>query len=429
MNQPFLRGLLLAGSLALLGGCGDDTRQSTDDVTDIPETPVRNQQDTGNCWLYSTLGWVESLEYSALIHKGLADPSNAKTAPAHFSPAYLDYWDWHWKITHGAVKHRSAANVSDELDSGGSWGQAADIIARHGLMRTQRFLGSGASLDASVATSALAAMTKSLTKGALATAAARKDGALVRHELDRAFGLGKAVSAELTAAFGADGAGSFADGSASRTAAADVIPPDGLEVLLPRRDADPELHALSDALGVAAGDDPDQRQGEMAWSVASFEPSAPAATREYFRRIQRALHAGAPLPLSWYVASNGDPDGNGTYTAIPAGPADADDSGAHLTLLDDYQVSDVPGYGTLAAGVPASAEEEQAALDDAARIVFLRVRNSWGKHVSTNRGDGHDDLYVEYLTGTLRVCPKGKPNSKDCTSEVPLEDVALPAGF
>ena len=43
---------------------------------------------------------------------------------------------------------------------------------------------------------------------------------------------------------------------------------------------------------------------------------------------------------------------------------------------------------------------------------------------------GVNDLYVEYLTGTVRVCPAGVPRtSRACHNEIPLEDVTLPAGF
>jgi hypothetical protein len=41
---------------------------------------------------------------------------------------------------------------------------------------------------------------------------------------------------------------------------------------------------------------------------------------------------------------------------VPAEPADADGSGAHETLVTDYEVTDVPGFGTLRAGTPASPE-------------------------------------------------------------------------
>jgi hypothetical protein len=90
----------------------------------------------------------------------------------------------------------------------------------------------------------------------------------------------------------------------------------------------------------------------------------------------------------------------------------------------------VPGYGLLPAGKPSSPDAMKAALDDRATIVFLRVKNSWGAHVKMNTSVGYNDLYVDYLTATVRVCPKGEPATSDkCTDQVPLEDITLPAGF
>src|SRR5262249_19256014 len=156
----------------------------------------------------------------------------------------------------------------------------------------------------------------------------------------------------------------------------------------------------------------------------------PPETRDYFRRIQRALHAGVPLPVSWYAADNGDPNSTGEYRSIPTTPADADASGGHETLLDDYEADQVPGFGRLTAGTAATSDQQNAALSDETKIVFLRVKNSWGGRTGETRAPaGHNDLYFEFLTGKLRSCPKDEPTSDKCTDEVPLEDVTLPAGF
>jgi len=412
--------LVLGGSLFACAACVVPSADSIEDsVTTTPETSVRNQKDTGNCWLYATTAWVESLEYADRIDRGTASADDPSTRPEHFSVAYLDYWDWYTKITTGQVKYKRAQTIKDTLDSGGSWGAAVEIIASYGLMRTTDFSDKK---DADLATSALDSITKSLISGALRDPNARRNGAIVRRELDKAFGLKASVSSALASAFD-DGSTKFPSAAASST----VIDPNAFEVLLPIRDARSERHALIDAIGDrAGGDDPDKRTGAYAWSVVAFDAQAQSDTREYFRRVQRALNAGVPLPISWYFASNGDPTNQGKYTDIPAKPAVVADSGGHETLIDDYEVKDVPGYGTLAAGTPASQDAMNASLDDGARVVFLRVKNSWGASEGTG---GHDDLYFDYLTGTLRVCPKGDPKSAKCTTEIPLEDVTLPAGF
>ena len=155
-----------------------------------------------------------------------------------------------------------------------------------------------------------------------------------------------------------------------------------------------------------------------------------AATRAYFRRIQRALHAGVPVPVSWFLAANGDPDKRGAYREVPAEPADLTDSVPHQTVIADYEITDVPGFGTLKAGTNATAAQREAALDERATIVFFRVTDSYATRIVDSKRVGVNDLYVEYLTGTVRVCPAGVPRtSRACHNEIPLEDVALPAGF
>jgi hypothetical protein len=93
-----------------------------------------------------------------------------------------------------------------------------------------------------------------------------------------------------------------------------------------------------------SGDDPDRRTGTDAWGIAPYTHHTKAATRAYFKRMQRALHAGVAVEQKKRVTMN--------------------------------------------------------------------------------------DLYVDYLTGTVRVCPDGAPStSSKCHDVVPLEDVTLPSGF
>jgi hypothetical protein len=252
---------------------------------------------------------MESLEYAAMIKRGEARADDRATGPAHFSVAHLDYWDWYFKITEQRITAKKA--IRDELDSGGSWGAAVEIISKVGLMRAGDFLSQGDAADAKKVRAALDSVATSLTKGSLRDPAARANGVLVRRELDRAFKLKSDVVAELTKVFGEDGARSFEDGTAHSTGR--VTGPADLQIVLPRPSGAIDLHTLREAIGVRAapGDDPDDREGELAWRVVPFSPGSPSENRAYFLRIQKALHAGVPLPISWYVASNGDPDDTG----------------------------------------------------------------------------------------------------------------------
>jgi hypothetical protein len=61
------RKLLTAAFLsvaALTGGCDDGTGSQTDDITDIDNSTVERQS-IGNCWLYATASWVESMHLTA----------------------------------------------------------------------------------------------------------------------------------------------------------------------------------------------------------------------------------------------------------------------------------------------------------------------------------------------------------------------------
>ncbi|MDB5212929.1 MAG: hypothetical protein JWO86_856 [Myxococcaceae bacterium] len=423
-----IRSVLVLGVVAGCTASTTDPHATTEDpLVDIPVSSIRDQKETGNCWLYATTSWVESIELAALREQ---QHTTAVKAPPPLSISYFDYWDWFSTITSGGVTSTVAKTIrEDQLDAGGSWGAAVELIARRGLVRAADFNGgAGIMKDADLTNAALDAITTSLLSGPLATKAARKDGTLVRHELDKAFGLSTVMKSALTAAFGADGSRGYDDGTA--TSAASILSAADLEVLAPRAGAASAIRPLSDLIGKrAAGDDPDQRTGLYAWKVASYTHHSATATRAYFKRIQRALHAGVAVPISWFLADNGDPDGIGAYKTVPAAPAGAIDSVDHETLITDYEATNVPGVGTLHAGVDATAAERTAALDDSAKIVFFRVKDSYATRVVKKKRVTMNDLYVDYLTGTVRVCPASAPTSPKCHDVVPLEDVTLPPGF
>ncbi len=106
-----------------------------------------------------------------------------------------------------------------------------------------------------------------------------------------------------------------------------------------------------------------------------------------------------------------------------------------MVVVEDYQINDVPGFGTLPAGVletrPAALE---AALSSEASIEFIRVKNSWGSFRPDRQFvlPGYHDLYLKYLNGPVKKCaerPDGTPDTTRCSDHVPLWDVVLPAGY
>lgn len=93
-----------------------------------------------------------------------------------------------------------------------------------------------------------------------------------------------------------------------------------------------------------------------------------------------------------------------------------------MVVLEDYQVSNVPGFGTLKAGeVVTDPAALKAALDPAATIDFIRVKNSWGSSFGPPENSelpGYHDLYYPYLTGMIPRCDKKDAEGK-CIAQSP----------
>lgn len=423
-----LRLAVVAAGLSLAAcssfGSGEDVGEGSGAIADVPETAVRDQKDTGNCWLFATLGWVESLEMGAARDQG------EDTTVRHYSPAYLDYWDWYEKITSGSVTGNDLATLKGALDGGGSWGAAVELVSRWGLVRSKDVDPN--ERDADKALAALSEMTTSLASGNLKTAAARKDRRAVRRELDRAFGFPAGLRDAMERTFG-DGSRTLEDEEVSPEGA--IRAAEDVQVRIPRADGSAVVRPLTDAIGErAAEDDPDKRKGPHAFSVVSFtdaDATSPQATRAYFARIQKVLHTRTAIPIGWYWADKADPSEVGRFEGVSREPSGEVDSTSHLSIVDDYQAENVPGIGTLKAGRDASAADERAALSSQAKVTFLRIKNSYGARTKSKaRPVGYDDLYASYLLGRHETCPVGvRSGGRGCERHLGLEDVVLPAGF
>src|SRR5690606_10544896 len=91
--------------------------------------------------------------------------------------------------------------------------------------------------------------------------------------------------------------------------------------------------------------------------------------------------------------------------------------GGHMTVVEDYQISNVPGFGTLEAGVLVTDQKAlDAALATEATIDFVRIKNSWGTSLAPNNSGeefrGYHDLYAAYLNGPLTQCTES--NGEAC---------------
>lgn len=462
-------------SASVIAGCsgasGLDSDNSASHVTTIPQSDVIDQGEAGNCWLYTTGAWIESLHAEATSDSSI-----------HFSPAYWLYWELYDQVTTGDL-------AQGTVQFGGYFPRAMDIVARYGMMK----LGTFAQDDAQASLDAVKAMNAALATGDLATPDARKDAARVRKALDAAFNLSAALTTTLTNTFSEDGSRTFQNGA--QPADPSVTNPHDFKVWSVRQNG-PVLVTLDQLLGArGAAVDPTvpryfTRVGELAWNSA-YPPAAATATTlpgqyrrlphlrralgadadggvvddggvdagsaddaasasdggpatpdttaadalkaantAFMRRIQVALNAGAPLPIGWFV-NFAAMDATGRFRASAA-PVAASLTGGHETLLTDYEVTDVPGYGTLSAGFSASEDQKKKALEG--NLVFFRVKNSWGKTPQNLLEPlaGYNDLDVAYLTGTTTVCPdaNGQATQSACVTYSPqIMDVAFPPGF
>lgn len=409
--------LALAGALSA-GACANEAPSTdTGDVTDIKNTSVKNQA-IGNCWVYATVGWAESLHFG---HSG---------EQLDISESYISYWHWFEQITEGAGGRPAITRMDstkNELTTGGWFGLAAELMLRYGVLAEGSFIPEEAeSARSSRQSAALRAINESLKTGALMERTARRNAELVRAELDKAWGLKPEVVALLDEVFGKE---------VDRTLLDDVEIPENSGLL---RVGDIEVGenaqggaplTLADAIGrPASSTNVLSRVGEFAWNEVKY-PSATSgsARREFLRRAQQALHAGQPVIMTWLVDFNAMK--SGVFAAPPETPGR---QGGHMTVLEDYEIDNVPGYGTLKAGETVTDPKAlEAALADEATIKFFRIKNSWGSDLAPQEaGDefrGYHDLFMTYLDGPIDECvAEGTDKCARKTQSVPLRALVLP---
>ena len=415
------RGLTIASMLALAGvatgACSsqapgdastdDGAGSSTDDITSVNQSAVKRQS-IGNCWLYATTSWLEALNKAATSQE------------VNTSESWLTYWHWYEQLANG----RAGA----EIETGGGWETAAGLIARYGVTLEKDFIKAEAESEmSSRQSSALNAVNLSLKSGALKDAVARRDKKAIRKELD----------AETTSRINAV----FGEGVEKTLDRAYIAAAPGNGVIraidFPARLKDAQSGqfvkaTLADAVGTGASSW-NPREGKFAFNTVAY-PSDALARRGFWKRVQKALHDEVPVMISWKVDFNAlTTDSHFSFEQLQTrGPGR---HGGHMTVAHDYQ-ADVPGIGILKAGEPATKEQMEKALSDDTKIIFLRVKNSWGG-IRPDRWNqaaipGYHDLDYSYLNGPIKVCP-GEDAPADpsvCTGTVvPFGDAVLPPGY
>ena len=421
------RGLTIASMLALAGvatgACSseipsdtssdDGSGSSTDDITSVNQSAVKRQS-IGNCWLYATTSWLEALNKAATNEE------------LNTSESWLTYWHWYEQLANG--------RAGEEIETGGGWETAAGLIARYGITLEKDFINAEADSEmSSRQSSALNAANLSLKSGALKDAVARRDKKAIRKELDAAWQLDAATTARINAVFGESVEKTLDRAYVAAAPGNGVIRATDFPARLKDAQSGQFVKAtLADAIGTGASSW-SPRQGKFAFNSVAY-PSDVVARRGFWKRVQKALHDEVPVMISWKVDFNAlTSDSHFSLEQLQSrGPGR---HGGHMTVAHDYQ-ADVPGIGILKAGEPATKEQMDKALSDDTKIIFLRVKNSWGG-IRPDRWNqaaipGYHDLDYSYLNGPIKDCP-GEDAPADpsvCTgSVVPFGDAVLPPGY
>ena len=371
--------IVLGGALA--AACATETTNDAaraDDVTSVKDTRPKEQL-IGNCWIYATLGWVESME---LAHSGTS---------LDLSESYLTYLHAFSRITNDEF----VLDVRGDWNTGDFFGEGAELIARYGVMDQAAFVSAEKDVDRSTrqksANDVVIAALKS--GGDLATKEARRDPAKVRAVLDRAWALPAEISGMMTRTFGADLSKTRAKGATLPTKGfhdpAKMIvakAKDGHEITL-----DEAMGELDPSRETSSVRDRKERRGPYAWQ--RVEMSEAPARDAAILRLKKTLNAGFSVPIDWFPAWESMREPEGSFHAPVRG-----EGGWHASLVSDYEI-DVPGHGVLPAGTPVTDEALLTkTLSKDAEIKFLRLKNSWGREIGPLAARGYTDAMWDYLT-------------------------------
>ena len=347
--------LIILSAFALspwMSGCGQTKNNSKLDVSDIEHTPVKRQS-IGNCWLYATSTWAESLHLAASGEN------------VNLSESYWTYWDWFNKISRG---------TTEKIDTSGSWWSASQIIRQQGYMIEGDFIPTEADEQMSYRQrQAESAINEALSTGSLKNLRTRTNESIMA-ALDQAFDVNMTEKLQQSHAATELKTNKWGDGSditladeisGGRHGWTSVNYPqlfgkDASEGFFMKRQRAQLLHRVLKAVN-------DKKPVIMS-SMVEFSAlnTENKATFEYDLYIQKGLSTG---------------------------------QGGHLIVLEDYTVDNVPNIGSIGEG-DVSPELKQAALDG--DVKTLVVKNSWGTD-RPDRGlsDGYTRFTMDYLNRPL----------------------------
>jgi len=356
--RSFATAALAVTTLACASEPGVDAASTDDELTDIANTSIKRQV-VGNCWLYTATAWTEALHLKATQRQ------------TDLSESYLTYWRWFDQLAAAA----DAQTVPAQIVEGADWETASNLIRRYGVVDEDKFVPETtfASFTSGGDAAALSETNRALRDGAspLRTAMAKRDRGALRRALDALWHLPPALTADLDAAFGPDARRTFDVTGTLAPVGNRVKAPSEIVVASPdaKQGRVTELKLSDLLIGAVA---------QWRWADSPADANVNRRARRAFEtRIQRALHDGLPVPITWPI-DFGAIDATGKFSFDPKRTPPSP-PGMHMSLIYDYEVRDVPGFGTLPVGeVESRPDALTAALDERANIAFFRVKNSWG---------------------------------------------------
>lgn len=364
---------------------------SSTQTVNIPHTPVK-WQSIGNCWAYAALGWIESM-----ILRGETEPL------PNFSETYVTYRHYENQLEYLGL---------DELQTGGSFYEATQIILRYGLITEADFAPDEATLARSERQKkATATLNESLKSGPLSQSRTK---AVIRSELNRAFGVNlKAIEDKII-----DPQTIVVSAGRGQTAPLSEVMPSWREVIWPVNYSE------------MPSDPSPGLKGRPQWNGKLSDLQVRA-----LRRAMRAMNAGYPVVLNWFVDFNAM-NTDGVFDLTTLQTLGAGRQGYHSTVLEDYLAKGFDPTTSSYFETPegdVSDELKMKAVNFGSLTSFI-TKNSWGGSERLDRPSylrdgekGYHKLTSSYLFAFIPQYNEDTQNFEGYTTG--LNSLIVPPGF